>query len=181
MEKWKVVESKILAKNSRVALKHDHVITENGTELRNYYWLDGPKTAMVVGVTDEGKMVFIEQFRYGINEIMLEFPQGMVNNEEDIIEAAKREFKEETGFEVDELYLEKVLYPSAGYTNIKVYICFARGLKAGEQELEYAENINIRLIGMDEILELIENNEIKNSNAVAAIFLALQKKDWFLG
>ena len=52
----------------------------------------------ILPITKDGKVVFVEQYRPGTDSITLELPGGMSNEDEEPIESAKRELKEETGF-----------------------------------------------------------------------------------
>ena len=51
----------------------------------------------VVPVTDEGDVLFVRQFRYPFQKVLMEIPAGKLNAGEDHAEAGRRELQEETG------------------------------------------------------------------------------------
>ncbi len=67
--------------------------------------LVGGGTVAVVAMTDDDRVVLAKQFRPGPGRILLELPGGMVEEGEDVVEAAARELSEETGFVATDLAL----------------------------------------------------------------------------
>lgn len=58
---------------------------------------------IIIGKTDEGKVILVEQFRRPVGKRVIGFPAGLVNDhvyrkKESAAEAARREFLEETGY-----------------------------------------------------------------------------------
>ncbi|MEM8816258.1 MAG: NUDIX hydrolase [Pseudomonadota bacterium] len=60
--------------------------------------LEASDWVTVVAVTRDGKVVMVEQFRFGVAELTLEPVAGTVDTGEDSLDAGKRELLEETGF-----------------------------------------------------------------------------------
>lgn len=52
----------------------------------------------VVALTEDGRSVMVEQYRFGTGSCTLETPGGMVDAGETPLQAAQRELKEETGY-----------------------------------------------------------------------------------
>lgn len=179
MEKWKVIDTEMLFNSPWFNLVKDKCILQNGNEIP-YYWIDYKEAVMMLGTTVGGKVVMVEQYRHGVKEVMLEFPAGLVDDGEDFTETVKRELMEETGYEADEVEFQKMLYPAAAYSSQRLHLFFAKGLKkTGEQQLEESEHINVKLVGFDELLNMVDSGEIKGSSGVAAVLLAMRKRDWF--
>ena len=64
----------------------------------DFYVLESADWVNTVAVTPDGRMILVEQFRYGTEALSLEVPGGVMDLGEDPIEAAERELGEETGF-----------------------------------------------------------------------------------
>ena len=104
---------------------------------------------IIIPVTDDGKVVFIDQFRAPLRARVVEFPAGLVGDEEqheDIIEATRRELREETGYDAQELVPVAEGTVSPGSTSETVTVFLAKGLKkvaegggVGKEDIEVNE------------------------------------------
>ncbi len=124
----------------------------------------------VVPVTDEGKVIIERQFRYPFNEVITEIPAGKLDSkEEDHLEAAKRELKEETGYTAKEWIDLGVYIPTCAYCDEKIYMYLAKGLAAGEQKLDEDEFLNVEEVPLTELVEQVMQGEITDGKTQAAI------------
>ena len=127
----------------------------------------------VVPVTDDGRVVMERQFRYPIDQIISEIPAGKLDSrEEDRLEAAKRELREETGYTADEWIDMGIYYPAAAYTDEKITMYLAKGLRQGERELDEDEFLDVKLIPIEELVENIMSGKIKDGKTQVAILKA---------
>lgn len=112
---------------------------------QNYDYLEIRQGVCVLPFHGE-RIVLQRQYRYPIGSWQWELPGGFIDEGETPEEAAKRELREETGYEVDSLQSLGAFYPSFGSTNEKIYLFYAdcgkRGAFAGEcGEVLYQEEI----------------------------------------
>lgn len=125
---------------------------------------------MILAVTDNNEIVFVEQMREAVGKVCLELPAGMIDKGELPIEAAKRELEEETGLISNDFELLLEGYPSAGYTSEKLYIYLARNFSEGKVHLDETEEIvSIKKIPVKKVLELVKENYFEELNEVVAI------------
>ena len=111
---------------------------------------------------EKNTLVLIKQFRVPINDYVIEFPAGLIDGEEDIKEAAKRELKEETGLELLDIDMEKTknkVYLSPGMTDesVAMIFCSCNG-EVSLDNLEDDEDIEVLLLDKDELKELLKSN-----------------------
>lgn len=68
-----------------------------------------PTAVEVIGRFDNGDFLLIKEFRYPVNRFCYSFPTGMIDKNESVEEAAKRELFEETGARL--VSVDRVLPP----------------------------------------------------------------------
>ena len=105
-------------------------------------------------------------------------PGGKVEFMEKLVDAAKRELEEETGYSCKSMKLINEIYPTTGYCDEVIHLYEAKGLFKVENPLEGDEDEFIDVISMplDEAYKKIMNNEIHDSKTIIAIMKAYNDK-----
>ena len=169
----KTVKKNYIYRGKIINVRCDDAVLPDGNPCKREI-VEHPGGASVLCVR-EGKVALVRQFRYAYGEETLEIPAGKLNAGEDPELAAKRELEEETGLIADRLVHLVTLYPTPGYTNEKIYIYEATGLREGEQHLDEDEFLNLVYLPVEEVAEKIKSGEIKDAKTIAALF-AYQNK-----
>ena len=126
------------------------------------------KPGVCVIVMVDNKILLLSEYRHAIKDMCYEFPCGMIDYGENPTEAAIREVKEETGFEIEDIVNLVYTYPSFGSTTEKIYLFFARCTKQSERKLDALEEISWSLVPVDEIDRMVKDNEIVCGAATTA-------------
>lgn len=170
-KKWQIVLSKYLIRNKWLTVRKDKVKLPSGVEIEDYYVLEYPDWVTVIAITDEGKYVMERQYRHGIQKTCYELCGGTVEKGENILETAKRELKEETGYEGGEWDFFSVTAPNpAAMTNL-CHTFIAKGVyKAVEQDLEPTEDIDVCEMNEDELLEVMKAGLITQGDMLSPLW-----------
>jgi len=110
--------------------KYLKLISEGGWEYTSRPHVTG--IVVIVAVTDDGKLLLVEQPRTAVHKQVVELPAGMVGDvdaSESLAAAARRELIEETGFEPAEVHLLAEGPIAVGVTDEIISVFEARGLK----------------------------------------------------
>jgi ADP-ribose pyrophosphatase len=130
------------------------------------------QAAAVVAVDDDRKMLLVTQFRYPVHAAIREIPAGLVDGGETPLEAAKRELKEETGYEAEEWSLLASPYSSPGSHDEVIHIFAASGLKrVSGQNLDEFEELTFDTVPLDEALGKVKNGEIRDGKTIIGILM----------
>jgi len=142
------------------------------------YWVwaqrpNGTKGVVIAAVVDKGwttlpigavyrqdlRLVVIKEFRVPLNDYEWGFPAGLVNKDEDAVEAAKRELTEETGLKVKNVLLKSpYIYNTAGMTDESIAMVYVEcGGEINKDGHEASEEIETFLMTPAEVRQLIDD------------------------
>lgn len=131
--------------------------------------IEHPGAVAVVPITEDNKIVMVKQFRKAAEDCLLEVPAGKLEIGEEPLDCAKRELLEETGYKSDNLeYLFK-FYTSPGFCNEEISVFVAKDLIKDVAQPDEDEYIEIEKYGIDELVEKISKEEIKDAKTITCI------------
>lgn len=141
--------------------------------------LKRPDTVVIFPVLDDGKIILTKQEQPG-KETFIGAAGGRVDPGEDILDAAKRELLEETGYEADEFVLWKALQP-VSKIEWAVYVFVARKLKkTSGLSLDAGEKIEVITVDFDEFTKIVQQENFSEQEVYRDIVEAMfnqEKKD----
>lgn len=133
--------------------------------------LKRPDTVVVFPVLDDGKIILTEQEQPG-KEPFIGATGGRVDDGEDILEAAKRELLEESGYEASEFVLWDAQHPTSKIDWV-VYTFIAKGLKkVADMDLDAGEKISLKLVNLDEFIEIAINKNFVEKEIIPKLYEA---------
>ena len=140
-------------------VRRDQIQTPDGGSASREYIVH-PGAVMVVPVLDDGRLVMERQFRYPLGRVMLEFPAGKLDPGETVQACARRELAEETGYRATEWARACVVHNACAYSTEGIEIWFARGLQAGQRQLDAGEFLDVCVMTEAELDRLASQGEL---------------------
>lgn len=102
-----------------------------------------PGGVCVAAITPNNTLLFVKQYRFGVEKPLLEFPAGLIEPNEDPKVTALRELEEETGYLANHIESVGSYYLSPGYSSEIIHLYFAKDLKKTSQNLDLFEDIEV--------------------------------------
>lgn len=171
--KGKLTKEEILYSGDFINLiKEVYSLPNNKTITREKIVKNGGKDSVIIVATDSNGN-YILTFQTRINDkIIAEFPSGYIEDGEDVIEAAKRELKEETGYVSDNVTILDNSYYSVGIDNS---ICYVVRIKNSIKAFNVNPNENLTYgIFTEEELKYLLNNNIMCGSLNKLAYYSLQ-------
>ena len=132
-----------------------------------------PGASAVVAIDEDKRIIMEKQFRYALNDYLLEIPAGKLDAGEDSLVCAKRELEEETGIVASEWISLGTIATSPGFCNEVIHLYVAKGLSKGEIHWDEDEYVEVEHYTFDELLQCIKDEKIKDSKTLSALLLAM--------
>ena len=130
-----------------------------------------PDTVVVFPVLPDGKILLTEQEQPG-KEPFIGATGGRVDDGESVLDAAKRELLEESGYEASEFILWDARQP-VSKIEWAVYKFIAKGLrKVADMDLDAGERIGLRPVTFDELLVVAEDERFSEKEIMKDLLVA---------
>ena len=167
----KTIKREILYKGKIINLRKDLALLENGsTAVREIVEHSGG--VCVAALTEQNELLFVRQFRYPYQKVLLELPAGKRNPEEDPLEGGKRELREETGAVGKDYRFMGELYPTPGYCEEVIYLYLCRVDQVGRTNPDEDEFVEVEAIPVDQAVEMVLRNEIPDAKTQVLVLKA---------
>lgn len=115
------------------------------------------------------RVLLIRQFRHAADGVIWEIPAGRLDPGETPEECARRELAEETGMRAERLERLTTFYTTPGFTDERIHLFLASGLRAGAPDREADEFLELCPTPWSVTLDLIERGEIMDGKTLVAL------------
>lgn len=169
---WKVLESTYLHRKPWFTVRSERVELPTGNQIPEYFVFEYPDWVNIIAITKDKKFVFVRQYRHGMGKTAFELCAGVCEKEDaSPLVSAQRELLEETGYGNGDWkeYMVISVNPST-HTNM-TYCYLATDVEpVTSQHLEDTEDLTVHLLSLDEVIELLKNDEIKQALHAAPLW-----------
>ena len=169
---YRILKSEIIHSGKVFNTKVDQIEYNSGNRAVREV-AEHPGGAVVVPITDDGKIIMVTQHRFPVDKILLELPAGKLGWNEDPLLCATRELEEETGYKSNNVKEIGSIYTTPGYSSEKLWIYLAKDLKPGNHNREEGEyGMEVFEFTIKEVEDKIYKGEIVDGKSICGIFLA---------
>jgi ADP-ribose pyrophosphatase len=175
MQPWKTLSREMVLDLGKFLKIENHVVElPDGSVIENWPWVIIPDYVNVVALTPENEFICFRQVKYAVKGTSLSVVGGIIEPGETPLEAAKRELKEETGYEAGRWnFLGEYSVDAnrgAGKGNLFLALDAVNISQPISDDLEEQE---LLLLKQDEILFALKAGEFKALSWSAAVAMAL--------
>lgn len=173
----KTINSNTIYEGKIIDLKVEEVELPNGKTSKREI-VKHPGAVAVLAVTDDKKIVLVEQFRKPLERTIFEIPAGKIDKGEKPEATAVRELEEETGYTCSKVEPIISFYTSPGFADEIVHLFLAKGLKKMKESpaLDEDEFVDVLEVTLDEAQQFIQEQKIYDAKTAYAVqYLLLQQ------
>ena len=160
------IKGEVVHQGNFLQLRLDTVRLPHGGEATREYVVH-PGAVVVIGLLDDGQVLLERQFRYPVGQVMTEFPAGKLDAGETPLFCAQRELLEETGYRAREWAYAGPLHLAIGYSTEVIHVFFARGLTAGERQLDADEFLDVCSMTPEQLLDGVRTGQVTDAKTLS--------------
>ena len=153
----------------------DLVAKRTALDEEPHYSIETLDYVTVIGLTANDDLVLVSQYRPAIERVALEFPAGHVEKGETPEEAARRELREETGYEASDCILLGSLDPDTARLSNRMWCFAATGLDPERVPETAEEGLELQLIPARQMMDRVASGEFSHALQLAALLLATHR------
>ena len=167
--RWETLDTKIDYECPGFEVRRDDVRLPDSTET-DYHYVDESPAVVILPLTPDGDVVVIEEWRQAVDRINRGLPAGSMEADEDHLVAARRELREETGYEASRMEHLLTAEPSNGIANSVHHHIVAYGCEpTAEQELDDNESIRVDVVDYDNYLDRVVDDELDDGRSALTL------------
>jgi ADP-ribose pyrophosphatase len=171
----KIISSRELLKNKLFSVVEEIATDPSGFEIKRSI-IRHPGSAVMMAVDQHSRVLLVKQFRLPAEQDLWELPAGRLDPGESPLEAAKRELREETGYQAKKWTELVSFWASPGYVQEKMNVFLAEDLTEGKQEPMDDERIEIGWFETAELGRMIRSGEIVDGKTLVGYFTLMDRK-----
>ncbi|WP_436902502.1 NUDIX hydrolase [Halovenus halobia] len=169
VDRWKTLDEHTAYSCPGFDIVNETVELPDGTETDFDYLTEG-ESAVILPFTTDGNVVVIDEWRHAVKRTNRGLPAGSLEPDEDREQGARRELREETGYEAGEMSYLGGFEPANGFSDAYFHYFVAEDCeRTGEQSLDDNETIEVSTAGFEDLVSAVRAGELEDGRTATAI------------
>ena len=173
-KKPEVLNTQTLAQTRLFRIEQVDLRFSNGVEVQ-YERLKGSRASggavLVIPMLDAETVLLIREYAAGIESYELALPKGLIEVDEDALNAANRELMEEVGYASNKLTHLTSLSLAPGYLGHVTQVVLAEELYPQRLQGDEPEAIEVVPWSIHRLHELVQREDCTEARSIAALFM----------
>ncbi len=167
-KRTRILKSRTIFHGRAVNLKIERVIEPGGVDTTREV-VYHPGSVVVVPHLADGRLILVRQYRHAARQSLWELVAGGMEPGETVRQSARRELREETGFDARVLKPFLDFYPSPGILSEKMHLVEAWDLRPSKKQPDADERIETGFFSVKQVMEMIQSRKIHDGKTLAGI------------
>jgi 8-oxo-dGTP pyrophosphatase MutT (NUDIX family) len=175
--RWRTRNREVVLDRSPWLVVEDHTVElPTGQVIDGWSWIRTPDYVTVAAISRDGDFICFRQNKYAVDGLTLAVVGGYLEPDEPPLDAAKRELREETGYEAEDWTDLGTYAVDANRGNGRAHVFLAEGaVRVGEPDGDDLEDQELLVLSRDDVVAALLRGEFKVISWAATIAIALTR------
>ncbi len=169
---WEEIKVEQIVHDEWIDIRKSAYKFPDGRVFEPYYSYSRKNFVVIVAKDTQGNLICVRQYRQGVRKVTTEFPAGAIEKDEDPLVAAKRELREETGYEAEKWTYLITAPENATIADNYAHVYYAENCKkVSGQSLDETEFLNVEIYTPQELEKIIFDGNFEQCIHIMAYFM----------
>ncbi|MBX9771576.1 MAG: NUDIX hydrolase [Candidatus Obscuribacterales bacterium] len=161
--------SKRIYEGAIINLREDSLKNSHGTCTRAVVEHNGG--VFIACQPEPGKVILIRQYRYSIDEDLIELPAGRIEKGEAPLPCAQRELIEETGYKAEKWQELSRMFTAPGFCDELLYLYLATDITFVGKNLDHDEETEVLIMPVKQAWQMVLDGKVRDAKTIAGLGL----------